>query len=315
MITLHDPQLSVIAACLNEQEALITFVKRTIAVCQKEVGTSFEFILVNDGSGDATLSLMNDLAKEHKQIIIINLSRSFGHQAALTAGLSCAKGNRVFMLDADLQDPPEILPKMIHALDEGADIAFGQRTAREGDSWLKKIGANCFYSLFGRLTDTPMPKNAGDFRLMSYRAVEMINAMPEHSRFLRGMTSWIGLKQTPVPYQRSPRIAGKTKYPFRKMLGFAMDAITGFSILPLRLASYIGAAFGLFGLTLLIYVLRAWFLSETVQGWTSLMVVVLLIGSVQLLCLGVFGEYIGRLVMESKQRPLFIIENITRHKN
>jgi len=315
MISLRDPQLSVITACLNEQEALITFVKRTIAVCQKEVGSSFEFILVNDGSTDATLSLMHALAKDHKQVTVVNLSRSFGHQAALTAGLSLAKGNRVFMLDADLQDPPDLLPKMMNALDEGADIAFGQRTARESDSWLKKTGASCFYGLFGQLADTPMPKNAGDFRLMSYRAVEMINAMPERSRFLRGMTSWIGLKQTPIPYQRPPRAAGKTKYPFRKMLGFAVDAITGFSILPLRLASYIGAAFGFFGLMLLIYVLRAWFLGETVQGWTSLMVVLLLIGSIQLLCLGVFGEYIGRLVVESKQRPLFIIENITRRKS
>ena len=305
-------RLSVVTACLNEQEVLHDFVTRTSAVCHKEVEDSFEIVLVNDGSTDATLDVMLALAKENKHLTIINLSRCFGHQAALTAGLSQAKGERILILDADLQDPPELLPDMMQTLDEGADIAFGTRTARNGESWFKKACASCFYLLFSRLTDTPMPKNAGDFRLMTRRAVDLLGDMPERSRFLRGMTSWIGLKQTPVPYHREARAAGTTKYPFAKMVRFAIDAITSFSIMPLRIASYVGAACGVFGLGLLIYVLRAWFIGEAVQGWTSMMVVVLLIGGIQLLCLGVFGEYLGRLYMESKKRPLYIIESIKK---
>jgi dolichol-phosphate mannosyltransferase len=303
------PALSAITACLDEQEIIAAFIERTSQACEKETAGDYELIIVNDGSRDATADIVVALAKENPHIFLVNLSRSFGHQAALSAGLSMAKGHRIFMLDADLQDPPELLREMMRALDDGAEIAYGQRTAREGETWHKKAAAACFYRVFSHLADTKMPPQAGDFRLLSRRALKLIMAMPERSRFLRGMTSWIGLKQTPIPYRRAPRSGGKTKYPFRKAFRFAMDALTGFSVVPLRIASYIGAAFGLLGFVLLIYVLRAWIMDETVAGWTSMMVVVLLIGGVQLLCLGVFGEYLGRMYLEIKGRPLFIVES------
>ena len=310
-MTATPPNLSVVIPCYNEADVLAQLVSRTTAACAT-VAPSYEIILVNDGSTDASLAILHALAHENPQLIIVNLSRNYGHQIALTAGLSLATGARVLMMDADLQDPPELLPEMMRALDAGADVAFGQRRLRTGESWFKRASATCFYRLFGQLADAPMQRDAGDFRLLSRRAVDLINAMPERSRFLRGMISWIGLTQTPIPYDRAPRAAGTTKYPLSKMLRFAADAITSFSIVPLRVASYVGALFGFLAFSLLLYVLRAWLSGETVQGWTSLMVVVLVIGSVQLICLGVFGEYLGRLYMESKQRPLFIIESIHR---
>lgn len=306
--------LSVVAPCLNEQEVLGVFVARVTAVCLSVAGDRFEIILVNDGSTDATLAGMQALAEKNAALVIVNLSRRFGHQAALTAGLSLARGARVLTIDADLQDPPELLPQMMEVLDSGADVAFGQRTKREGETFFKKIEALFFYRFLKGLTDPPIPEDAGDFRLMSRRVVDALLSMPERSRFLRGMTSWIGFVQKPVLYVRAPRAAGVTKYPFRKMVRFALDAITGFSVFPLRLASYGGAVFGLSGFVLLLYVFYAWFSGETVAGWTSLMVVVLLIGGVQLVCLGVFGEYLGRLYMDSKQRPLFIVESVIRKK-
>lgn len=315
MTSYSDLCLSVVTACLNEQEVLYDFITRLDAACQQVAKDSYEIVFVNDGSTDATLDVMQSLANDNQNIVIVNLSRCFGHQAALTAGLSLASGQRILILDADLQDPPELLNEMMKALDDGADIAFGQRTERDGESWFKKTSAACFYWMFSHMTDTPMPANAGDFRLMSRRAVDKLNAMPERSRFLRGMTSWIGLKQKAVPYHRAARLSGTTKYPLRKMMHFAIDAITSFSVKPLRIASYIGAACGIFGLTLLAYVIQRWATGTTVPGWTSLMVVVLLIGGTQLLCLGVFGEYLGRLYMESKQRPLFIIESVTKKTN
>lgn len=301
--------LSVIVPCLNEAEVLPAAYERLTAVCRENVGESYEILFINDGSDDATPAILHDLATRDAHIGVVNLSRRYGQQIALTAGLSFCKGERAFLLDADLQDPPELLPAFMKALDDGAAIAYGQRTRRHGEGKLKRASAALFYRLLSRLSDAPIPRDAGDFRLVSRRAIDILNAMPERSRYLRGLMGWMGLKQTAIPYERAPRAAGKTHYPFRRMLGLALDGITGFSAAPLRLASYMGAAFGLAALLLLIYVLRAWWLDETVQGWTSLMVVVLVIGSAQLLCLGVFGEYLGRLYMEAKGRPLFVVES------
>lgn len=317
-MTLSDskncPALSVVVPCLNEEAGLAELCRRVCAACQSCVGADFEIVLINDGSSDATLSVMQGLAAIHPELVIVNLSRNYGHQIALTAGLAQAAGRRVLILDADLQDPPELLAEMMRLMDGGAEVVYGQRLCRKGENAFKRASARFFYRLFGKLADTPMPKDTGDFRLMSRRAVDILNAMPEHSRFLRGMVSWIGLTQVPLPYERQARHTGTTKYPFGKMLRLAFDALTSFSIVPMRLASYIGVAFGMIGFALLLYVFRAWLAGETVQGWTSLMVVVLVIGSVQLLCLGVFGEYLGRMYMESKNRPLYIIESIKRGK-
>lgn len=303
-------ELSVVIPCYNEASCLAPLLERTSRACSA-AARDYEMILVNDGSRDDTLAQLYAAQAVYPTLRIINLSRNYGHQIALTAGLVHARGARVLIMDADLQDPPELLPAMMEALDQGADVAYGQRRTRAGETFFKRVSAKAFYRFLGLLSDTPAPEDTGDFRLLSRRVVDLVNAMPERSRYLRGMIGWIGLTQTPILYDRAPRRDGLTKYPLTKMIRLAVDAMTGFSIVPLRLASYIGALLGVSAFLLLAYVLRAWLLDETVQGWTSLMIVVLVIGSAQLICLGVFGEYLGRLYMESKQRPLFIVESIS----
>ncbi|HAX91647.1 MAG TPA: glycosyltransferase, partial [Rhodospirillaceae bacterium] len=304
---------SVVVPCHNEAEGLHELCQRVGAACHKVVGADFEILLVNDGSTDATLAVMRALTETMPQIVAINLSRNYGQQIALTAGLSLCTGQRTLLIDGDLQDPPELLADMMKVMDETkADVVYGQRVARDGETWFKKTCSRLFYRVFGRLADTTLPKDTGDFRLISRRAIDILNKMPEQCRFLRGMIGWIGLTQVAFPYQRHARLAGKTKYPTRRLFHFALDAITSFSTVPLRLASYGGALFGLGGLALLIYVIVSWMAGVAVQGWTSMMVVVLVMGSVQLICLGVVGEYLGRLYIESKNRPHFIVESVVR---
>lgn len=304
-------KISVVAPCYNEADGLSSLCERVVEVCRKVSGEAFELILVNDGSKDSTWQAMCLEAEKIPQIRAVNLARNFGHQIALTAGLSLCKGERILIIDADLQDPPELLPDMMKMMDhENADIVYGQRVSRIGESWFKKVSAALFYRFFSKLSKLHIPHDAGDFRLITKRVADILNNMPERDRFIRGMTGWVGLKQVPFKYDRHARHAGVSKYPIRKMIHFALDGITGFSTVPLRIAAYFGAAFGIASLGMLAYVFQAWISGETVQGWTSLMVVVLLIGSVQLICIGVFGEYLGRLYMESKQRPLFIIDRI-----
>lgn len=303
-------RLSVIAPCFNEQESLAELERRVTPICREQAGDSYEIILVNDGSADGTWELIENLADADPHIVGIDLSRNFGHQLALTAGLSVCRGNRILVIDADLQDPPELLGQMMALMDEGYDVIYGQRDDRSGETWFKKASASAFYRLLSRLSSVAIPLDTGDFRLMSRRAVDTLNAMPEQHRFIRGMVSWIGYPQRPFKYRRAERFAGVTKYPLAKMLRFALDAITGFSIGPLRLASWFGAVFGLLSFFALAYVLLSWLTGSTVAGWTSLMVVVLILGSVQLLMIGIVGEYLGRLYVESKKRPLFIIKEV-----
>lgn len=313
MPELETPALSVVVPCFNEAGNVRELVHRLTDACHKAADDDYEIILVNDGSTDPTWAKISALAEKDHHLVAVNLSRNHGHQLALSAGLSLSRGDRVFILDADLQDPPELLAAMIDLMDkEGADVVYGQRTARKGETASKCLTASLFYRLLARLGEVPLPHDAGDFRLISRRAVDLLNRMPERSRYIRGMVSWIGLKQVPLAYERQARFAGTTHYPFPKMLRLAVDAVTGFSIAPLRLASYAGALMGVAGLVVLLYALYAWLMGETVQGWTSLMVVVLVLGSVQLISLGVFGEYLGRLYMEAKRRPLFIIDKIER---
>lgn len=304
------PALSVVVPCFNEAQNLHELARRTTAACREAVGDDYEIILINDGSRDSSWSVMGMLADEDRHVVSVNLSRNYGHQIALSAGLEISRGDRVLILDADLQDPPELLGQMMALMDQGNDIVYGLRTARHGESWFKRIAAALFYRCLRRLVDIEIPLDAGDFRLMSRRAVDIINKMPERNRFLRGMASWIGLKQAPLPYERATRFAGTTSYPLSKMLRLAVDAVTSFSIVPMRMASYVGVTLGIAGIVMLIYVLGAWFSGQTVQGWTSLMVIVLVIGSAQLVSLGVFGEYLGRLYMEAKQRPLYVVDEV-----
>ncbi|MDE2582197.1 MAG: glycosyltransferase family 2 protein [Rhodospirillales bacterium] len=301
--------LSIVVPCYNEEESVPEFHRRMSAAARQSAG-HYEIVFVDDGSTDRTWPLLQELAATDSSVVAVKLSRNHGHQLALTAGLTQCRGERVLVIDADLQDPPELLKPMLALLESGADVVYGQRRTRKGETKFKTATAAVFYRLLRRLVDIEIPVDAGDFRLMSRRALEVLNRMPEHHRFIRGMVSWIGMRQVPILYDRDPRYAGETKYPLRKMIRFAIDAITGFSVAPLRLASFLGAAAAALSLLLMCYTLGSWLLGETIAGWTSLTSIVLLIGSVQLIVLGIIGEYLGRLYIEAKRRPLFVIETI-----
>jgi glycosyltransferase involved in cell wall biosynthesis len=303
------PQLSVVVPCFNEELVLAALHQRLSDVCRAQ-GVDYEVVLVNDGSRDGTWPMMEALAAADPHLVCVNLSRNHGHQLALTAGLQLCRGQRVLVIDADLQDPPELLPAMMARMDAGVDVVYGQRRSRQGESRFKLLTAKTFYRLLEWLTDVPIPRDTGDFRLISRRALDVLLAMPERSRFLRGMVSWIGFRQEPLLYDRAARLAGETKYPFFKMFRFAVDAITSFSLKPLTLATWVGFGSGACALLLCAYAVIGWLLGHTVTGWTSLMAVVTLLASLQFLVLGVFGEYLGRLCAESKGRPLFIVERV-----
>jgi polyisoprenyl-phosphate glycosyltransferase len=304
--------LSVVAPCFNEADNLLEFHRRVSAVCTG-LG-AWELILVNDGSTDTTFDLIRNLVRHDPHVIGINLARNYGHQIALTAGLHHCTGEHILILDADLQDPPELLDEMLRLMDQqSADVVYGQRRARAGETWFKTRTASLFYRLMRRLVDIDLPLDSGDFRLMNQRTVAVLNNMPEQHRFIRGMVAWIGLRQVPLLYDRDPRRAGETHYPLHRMIRLAFDAITGFSVMPLRLASLAGSCVGVIGLLLLIYTLVGWITGRVAQGWTSLMSLMLILGGAQLLLLGIFGEYLGRLYMEAKRRPLFVVDRVLTH--
>ncbi len=306
----ENPGLSVVVPCYNEQDVLDELVSRLVPVCHSLFPQDFEIILINDGSADQTWPLICGHSDKCAQIVGIDLARNHGHQLALTAGLQACRGDLVLVIDADLQDPPELLPKMLAKLSQGYDVVYGQRIARRGETLFKRFTAAGFYRLLDRMIDVPIPRDTGDFRLMRRTVVNHLNAMPERFRFIRGMVSWVGFAQAPIQYERDERFAGESNYPLRRMLALAFDAITSFSTLPLRLASLFGLVFGALGIVMLLWVIAAYLNHGTVVGWTSMLAVVLIIGSVQLMILGVFGEYLGRMYLETKQRPLFIIREI-----
>ena len=307
----HRPALSVVIPCYNEAEVLTETHRRVTAACRSSVADDYQVIYVDDGSKDTTWPLIMSLSAADARVLGVRLSRNHGHQRALSAGLDLSTGSRILVIDADLQDPPELLPDMLRLMEEsGADVIYGQRRRREGETRFKRVSAALFYRLLARTASVDMPVDSGDFRLMSRRVVDHLRQMPEQQRFIRGMVSWLGFKQLPLPYARKGRFAGTTKYPVKKMLRFALDGITSFSIVPLRIASSLGIAFGIAGLGGLIYALASWLTGATVSGWTSVIAAVFLLGGVQLLMLGIFGEYLGRLYMESKRRPLYIVDQI-----
>lgn len=304
------PRLSVVVPCYNEEKVLPELARRLTAVCDRAAGGSYEVILVNDGSRDRTWSIICTMTAASPNMVAVNLSRNIGHQLALTAGLSLSRGERVLVIDADLQDPPELLPQMMAAIDGGADVVYGQRLAREGEGFFKKATAFAFYRLLSIFSEVEIPQDSGDFRLMTRQVVDALNGMPERHRFIRGMVAWLGFRQVPLQYKREPRFAGATKYPFRKMARFAADAITGFSISPLRLSSVLALLCFVLSGIVAAYVLYAWYALSVVRGWTSLLLLFLLFSGVQLLVLGVIGEYVGRAYVEAKGRPLFIVSEI-----
>jgi dolichol-phosphate mannosyltransferase len=306
------PALSAVAPCYNEARGLPEFYRQLSDACRAAAGESYEIVLVNDGSTDGTGDLLRGLAAGDRRVVAVTLTRNFGHQSAVTAGLEHCLGERILILDADLQDPPGLLPEMMALMDQGADVVYGQRRSRRGETALKKAATWVFYRQLRRLIEFDIPLDTGDFRLISRRVLEMLNAMPEQNRFIRGLVSWVGLKQVPIAYDRAPRIAGESHYPFRKLLKLALDGITGFSVLPLRIASYFGMLTGVIAFAMLAYSIGSWLLNLAPPGWTSQTTIILVIGSAQLVVLGIVGEYIGRLYMESKRRPTYLVDSIVR---
>jgi len=303
--------LSIIVPCFNEEACLPELHKRLGAAARSAVGEDYELVLINDGSRDGSWSIMQSMAESDSRLVAINLSRNHGHQLALTAGLDLCRGDTILIIDADLQDPPELLPAMIEAMRESeADVVYGVRKSRAGETAFKRATAHGFYRLLSRATEVDIPLDAGDFRLMSRRALEALLAMPEQARFIRGMVAWIGFKQVPFAYDRQERFAGETKYPLKKMMRFAFDALTGFSSAPLKLASHAGLALSGLSLLLILYIGYAFIAGRSIQGWTSLMLVVVILGAVQMFVLALMGEYIGRLYNEAKGRPLYIVQEV-----
>lgn len=305
------PELSIVVPCFNEEACLRILHERLTAAAVASVGSDYELVFVNDGSRDRTWPVMRDLADEDPHVVAISLSRNHGHQLALTAGLDLCRGKKILIIDADLQDPPELLPRMMQTMREAeADVVYGVRKSRRGDTAFKRATAHGFYRLLSRATDVDIPVDTGDFRLMSRRALDALLAMPEQSRFIRGMVAWLGFKQVPFSYDRDERFAGETKYPLKKMVRFALDALTGFSSAPLKLASYAGFALSVGSILLIFYIGYAWLAGHSIPGWTSLMLIVVVLGAVQMFVLALMGEYIGRLYNEAKRRPLYIIEEV-----
>ena len=306
-----SPRLSIVAPCFNEEEGLKEFHQRMTAAAGNTVGSDYEFILLNDGSTDRTWPVMADLVRRDPHVVAVNLSRRHGHQRAMTAGLYTCRGDRILTIDADLQDPPELLGEMWRLMNRAeADVVYGLRKERYGESVLKRGTATLFYRLMRRIGDVDMPVDAGDFRLMTRRVLDILKSMPEQHRFIRGMVSWIGLRQVPLAYDRAPRQTGASNYSLAKMLALAFDALTSFSIMPLRLASYLGLVLGTLSLLMLGYTFGSWALGRVVTGWTSLLTVVLILGSAQLILFGLLGEYVGRIYLETKRRPLFVIDQV-----
>jgi dolichol-phosphate mannosyltransferase len=305
------PALSVVIPCYNEAVCLELLHARVSAAARAAVGDDHEIVLINDGSRDDSWGVMQRIAANDPRLVVINLSRNHGHQLALTAGLDLCSGAQILIIDADLQDPPELLADMRAAMTAaGADVVYAVRRTREGETLFKKLTAAAFYRLLDRVTDTAIPLDTGDFRLMSRRALDAFLAMPEQARFIRGMVAWVGFKQVPFPYDRAERHAGETNYPLGKMIRLALDAVTGFSTAPLRFASHLGLALTAASLLLFAYIAVGFFSGSAVAGWTSTMLVVVLLGAFQMFVLGMIGEYLGRLYVESKRRPLYLVADV-----
>jgi dolichol-phosphate mannosyltransferase len=302
------PRYSIVAPCYNEAGVLHELHRR-ISEVMDQTGEAWELVLVNDGSRDRTPELMRELHAADPRVKVIDFARNFGHQIAASAGLDYTRGEAVVIIDADLQDPPEVILEMINRWKEGYEVVYAVRTERKGETWFKEFTAKLFYRIIYRITDVDIPMDTGDFRLMDRKVVEALKRMDERHRFIRGMTSWVGFRQTGVSYAREERFAGETHYPFRKMLKFALDAITGFSYAPLQVATYLGfviAGLSALGALGVVYA-RLFVGTSPFYGQATTLVTVLFLGGVQLITLGIIGEYLGRIYDEVKGRPLYIV--------
>jgi polyisoprenyl-phosphate glycosyltransferase len=306
--------LSVVAPVYNEEATIEQFYAR---VCTALEGIRFELVLVDDGSSDRSELELLKLASNDPRVRVVQLSRNFGHQTALTAGLDHARGDAVVMLDADLQDPPELIPRMLDHWRAGCDVIYAVREQRDGESRFKLATARWFYALFDRLAQVDLEHNSGDFRMLDRRALDALLAMRERNRFLRGMTVWVGYRQAAVPYKRDPRYAGKTKYTIPKMLRFSFDAISSFSHRPLQLATLFGFIISTLAFVAIPVVIALHFMGSYLPGFGSLTIAVLLLGGIQLIAIGLIGEYVGRIYDEVKGRPLYLVRsrvNISEHE-
>lgn len=309
------PTLSIVVPCYNEQESIQACHERLTGVLGAP-GESYEIVYVDDGSSDNTAALLHEIHLRDPRVVVVQLSRNFGHQPAVTAGLSASLGQAVVIIDADLQDPPEVIPEMVSLWRSGYKVVYGIRRSRDGESGFKLWTAKAFYRVINSLSDVDIPLDAGDFRLIDRVVVDVFLGMPERHRLLRGMWSWIGFPQVGLPYERAPRFAGKTKYPLRKMLGLALDGIVSFSVFPLRIVTALGFLSAGAAFIGIVYTLWVRLLTHSwVRGWAISFVGMLFMAGVQMLCLGILGEYIGRIYTESKQRPLFIQREIRRSED
>lgn len=304
------PVLSVVVPVFNEELSIEASYVRLTEVLEG-LDDSYELIFVNDGSKDRSADLLRKIAVTDTRVSLINFSRNFGHQMAITAGVDYARGEAIVVIDADLQDPPEVIPLMVEKWREGYDVVYGQRLSRQGEHFLKKTTAAWFYRLLKRITEIDIPLDTGDFRLISRQVAEVLRGLREQSRFVRGMVSWIGFRQIGIPFARQERFAGQTNYTLRKMLGLAVNGIVSFSSLPLRIASYVGVIVAFMGFILGLYgIFLKVFTHATLVGWTSLLVAISFIGGVQLMVLGIIGEYISKIYDETRKRPLYVVAEV-----
>ncbi|GBL10309.1 putative glycosyltransferase [Microcystis aeruginosa Sj] len=305
------PKYSLIIPIYNEEETIPELYRRVSAVMDS-LDDSVELILINDGSRDRSLNLMRELQERDARVCYISFARNFGHQAAVTAGLNFARGQVIVVLDADLQDPPELIPKMIESWQAGYHVVYAQRTKRKKESWFKRLTAYVFYRLLRQLADVDIPADTGDFCLMDRQVVEVLNSMPERNRYIRGLRAWIGFRQTAVKFERDPRFAGEVKYTFKKSLALAINSLVSFSKIPLRISTYLGLFSALIALLMALLVLY-WRLQQPdspVTGLATILIAVFFLGSVQLISIGILGEYIGRIYEEVKGRPAYTIAEI-----
>ncbi|KMQ73131.1 glycosyltransferase family 2 protein [Marinobacter subterrani] len=306
-MTPTDPLLSIVIPVHNEADVIATLLNRLVLVC-RQLGTATELLFVDDGSRDNSVALLLQARRRYPDIRVLQLSRNFGKEAAVSAGLTHAKGDAVILMDADLQDPPELIPDMVAQWRNGADVVLMKRRTRAGESWLKRATASLFYRLINHISDAPIPVDTGDFRLMSRRTVDALNQLPERNRYLKGMFAWVGMPTVTLEFDRDPRLAGKTKWNYLKLAHLAMEGITSFSTRPLRIALILGllaaGAGGLFGTW---EVLKALLMGVSTPGYASMIAMITFLSGVQLLCVGLLGEYVGRIYMETKQRPVFIL--------
>ena len=306
-VTNEKPTFSVVGPVYDEVETLRDFYDR-VRAAMEAIGEPWELVLVDDGSTDGTSEIIRDLAFDDIRVRPVLFSRNFGHQIAVTAGLDFSRGQAVVIIDTDLQDPPELISELAEKWRAGYEVVYAVRTEREGESWFKRATASAFYRVINRITEVEIPPDAGDFRLLDRKVVNALKTMREHHRFPRAMTAWVGFRQIGIPYKRAARRAGETKYPFRKMVRLAINAITGFSYFPLQLATYFGfvsAALAILAIPIVIYIRLAG--RAELSGQATTLIAVLFLGGVQLISLGILGEYIGRLYDEAKNRPLYIL--------